>query len=791
MKRFLLITFLTGFSFHNLMAQTGSIIGTIKSSDNKPVEYVNIFLQGTTKGTSTNEEGIYRINNVKEGTYLLVTSYVGLEEKKLKISVSSGQVTKVPEIVLDANQEDLQEIIIHSNREYGYAEVLPSKSLRLGTPILEVPQNIQVITDKVIKDQQAIDMMETVTRNVSGAQMIEHWGTFARVNMRGFKIPAFRNGMNVDIPWGPLTEDMSIVDKIEFVKGPAGFMLSSGEPGGLYNVVTKKPDAYQQNEFSFTVGSFNTLRSTIDLGGQLTEDGKVLYRFNAMGLTKGSHRDYEYNNRYTLAPSVQYNFNEQTSVTAEYIHQYSQLSLIGAAYVFSANEFGDLPRDFTLAEPNIDPSNIDEHNLFINFNHEIDNNWEITAKIGYQNYEQTGNSLWTAGIQENGNIIRTLGSFDAFNESKLGQFYVNGDITTGVVKHSILAGLDMGHKDYFADWWQSGVIGRNMPFNVYNPTYGVPADSLPIFDRSQSIRQRATSGSYPAIVGQRYSSLYVQDQLELLNDKVRLTLGGRYTAYNGWSYGSSTDDQVVSPRLGLNVTVAKNTSVYGLYDQSFIPQAGLSIEGNAFIPVRANNIEAGLKKEWLEGRWNSTFAIYQITKENLVVGHPDPDVLAQNPYAQIQLGEVQSQGIELDVQGEIAKGLKLILNYANTNVEVTEDTNEANVGTSIPGHARHMTNGWLSYSLQTKALNGLGVSLGYQYQADRSSWYWGADNKSALPDYFRLDGAISYAFKDFDIRININNILNKYLYSGAAYASYYYWQTEPGTNFRLNISYRF
>ncbi len=106
-------------------------------------------------------------------------------------------------------------------------------------------------------------MLETVTRNVSGAQMIEHWGTFARVNMRGFKIPAFRNGFNVDLPWGPLTEDMAIVERIEFVKGPAGFMLSSGEPGGLYNVVTKKPQPNQPNEVSLTAGNFNTLRSTL------------------------------------------------------------------------------------------------------------------------------------------------------------------------------------------------------------------------------------------------------------------------------------------------------------------------------------------------------------------------------------------------------------------------------------------------------------------------------------------------------------------------------------------------
>src|SRR5690606_32344316 len=241
-----------------------------------------------------------------------------------------------------------------------------SHSLRLKGPLIEVPQNIQVITADVIGSQQAIDMLENVSRNVSGAQMIEHWGNFARVNMRGFKIPAFRNGMNVDLPWGPLVEDMSIVERIEFVKGPAGFMLSSGEPGGLYNVVTKKPTTRQHNEATLMAGSYNTLRSTVDIGGKLNKEGSVLYRLNLMGLTKGSHRDYEYNNRYTIAPSLSYQLTDQTTLTAEYIYQYSQMSLVGAAYVFSANGFADLPRDFTLAEPNIDPTDLSEHNVFLN-----------------------------------------------------------------------------------------------------------------------------------------------------------------------------------------------------------------------------------------------------------------------------------------------------------------------------------------------------------------------------------------------------------------------------------------
>nr|WP_238769171.1 TonB-dependent receptor [Maribellus maritimus] len=157
----------------------------------------------------------------------------------------------------------------------------------------------------------------------------------------------------------------------------------------------------------------------------------------------------------------------------------------------------------------------------------------------------------------------------------------------------------------------------------------------------------------------------------------------------------------------------------------------------------------------------------------------------------IQLGEAQSKGLEFDVQGEITKGLQLILNYANTNVEVTEDTDPNIVGTRLAGHARHMTNGWLKYKFSNPALNGFGLALGYQYLLDRSSWTWSAENKSDMPDYFRLDGALSWEDKQYSIGLNVYNLLDEYLYSGSAYANYYYWQTEPGINFRLNVRYRF
>ena len=219
-------------------------------------------------------------------------------------------------------------------------------------------------------------MMEGVIRNVSGVTMIEHWGHFARVNMRGFRLPAFRNGVNVQGTWGPLSEDMSTVERIEFVKGPAGFMMSAGEPGGFYNVVTKKPTENPVAQASIMLGSYDTYRGTLDLGGKLINNGKLLYRLNGMYQTSDSHRGNEDAQRYGVAPALTYQISDKTSVTGELNLQQAE-SYIGTAYVFAPSEdgYGSLDRDFKFTDTNYPVTDIQELSAFINANHQFSDNW--------------------------------------------------------------------------------------------------------------------------------------------------------------------------------------------------------------------------------------------------------------------------------------------------------------------------------------------------------------------------------------------------------------------------------
>ncbi|MGV3560441.1 TonB-dependent siderophore receptor [Larkinella arboricola] len=765
-------------------AQTaGTINGKIISQDGNPLTQVNIRVAGTRLGTITNESGEYQINNVPAGEHTLIISRIGHQRIRHTLSVAAGQTTQVSDLTMNENAEQLEEVVVEGRNSY--KTDIPSNSLRLKTPLLELPQNIQVVSRQLLADQQIFDMLEGVSRNVSGVTKNEHWGNYANINMRGSRVSPFRNGMNVTAPWGPLTEDMSMVERIEFVKGPAGFMMANGEPSGFYNVVTKKPTGVTKGEATLTLGSFDTYRTTLDLDGKLSQDGRLLYRFNVMGQSKGSFRDFEYNNRYTIAPVLKYKLSDRTSLTAEYTYQFSRMSAIGSAYVFSANGLGSLPRNSTMASANLDPTNIKDHSAFLYLEHQISDNWKLTAQMSYFNYNQIGSSLWADSAKVTGEVYRTVGIWDAINESKFGQVFVNGEVTTGPVAHRILGGLDLGTKRYIADFNTSfPQYDSAFVFNANTPNYYLPARLLPRFDRSLSLLQRAGTN----VVTQSYIGLYVQDELRFLNDRVRLTLAGRLTSAKDSQYGTGTNETVFTPRVGASFSINKQTSVYALYDQAFVPQAGVDRNGRAFDPITGNNMEAGLKKDWVDGRWNTTVAVYQITKNNVLTADPT------NPNFSTQLGQTQSSGVEFDLRGEIVPGLNLVMNYAYTNAKISKDTREENVGMPVPGFSRHVTNAWLSYRLRQGGLQGLGVSLGYQWELDRFGWFSDVTSKEpTLPNVFRADGSVSWSNSRMSVALNVNNIFDVASYAGAYYAwsKAYYWQYDPPRNFRLSIGYRF
>ncbi|SEA48578.1 TonB-dependent receptor [Pedobacter hartonius] len=806
LKQLLFFLFILFLSSEIFAQNTGSIRGRITTSDGTIADGVTVKLKGTTLGAVTNEDGSYHVRKVPAGNYTLIVSAVGLYPKEKQITVTKGTV--IADFSLNENKSQLEDVQISTNKKYKVEKT--SSSLRLQTKLLELPQNIRVVTSQVMADQMAFDIVDGITRNVSGAVRVGHWDAqYANIYMRGFSIPAFRNGMNLKTPWGPLADDAATIDRVEFVKGPAGFLMANGEPGGIYNIVTKKPTGMNKSSVSVSAGGYNLARAAVDLDGKLSHDGKLLYRLNVAAQTKGSFNKFNYNDKYVIAPVISYQIDSNTKITAEYTHQHVEALALGN-YGFSPKGYGDTDPSFFIGDPALDPNILNDHNATFYFNHKFNKDWTFNAQLAYLNYNLRGSTPWISSLAPNGDAKRNLYISEELAINKNAQFSLTGEVRTGPVVHRILGGLDMGNLKTWGDFSSSSTsdlqLANDATFNIYNPVYGIPAENIPVFNRSRSIKVRSGGNSYAT--NTTYTGVYLQDELRFLEEKLRLTLAGRFTHAQSVGKTNATDmsDNKFTPRAGLSYSITNSFSAYTLYDQSFIPQsqANRSATGDIFKPVTGNNIEFGLKKDWFEGRWNSTFSVYKITKKNVLT--PDPAYPLGDPNNfMVQLGEVESKGIEFDLVGEIAKGLDLTLNYAYTDPKVTRDENKDPArnatGTYLANTAKHITNGWLSYRYRNpnSVFNGIGFSGGYQMQLSR---YAGSGpTQTTFADYIRFDAGISYTRGKFSVSALVNNLLDRRLLTQGSYTklaketatsvSYYTYIYEVPRNARFTARYDF
>lgn len=523
----------------------------------------------------------------------------------------------------DTTARDLREVVITSRyyKKYNFGDVSPT--LRIQTPLLELSQNIQEINKDILFDQQAISINESVTRNVSGAVRNNISDFYsAKIFYRGAEINSLRNGVDLTSLYrGPIPEDAAIIDRIEFIKGPAGFMNSVGDPAGSYNVVTKQPTGKAARSVSLMLGSFDLYRAAVDLDGKLTRNNKLQYRLNVLGVKSNSFVKYNFNDKLLIAPVLKYQFGPNTSLTAEYIYQ-SLRFLQFSPTVFTPRGFSSLPIDFTVVDPNLEPYQATDGNGFLTLSHRFNDRWSLTARASSLNSHVDGRYLFVGSYKKETPAIlqRTVTDEEWLSTVYSAQGFVNGNVSTGTVRHRLLAGIDANRKKFLAyQGFSDPKRDRTVyPLDIDNPVYGI--EIVPQV-KNGSLTDRAT-----VIQTNQYLAAYVQDELGLLNEKLRFTIAGRVTHAKTTSDNrttvSGTDNTAFTPRIGLSYSLTPNFTAYGLWDNTFTPQAGISATNAAFVPLRGRNLEAGLKKDWMKGTWNTTLSVYRLTRNNVLVSDP-------------------------------------------------------------------------------------------------------------------------------------------------------------------------
>jgi iron complex outermembrane receptor protein len=707
-----------------------------------------------------------RVRVAITGTDAPPVAEVRSEAQGLVLAVTLGDADAVAE-------EDAIQVVVTGEQDEGYNPSRATTATRTDTPLRDIPASIQVIPRQVLEDRNVRDLdqaIETATGvnavpsffgAPSGGRLIRGFGGFSGGN--------FRDGFR-DVGYFGVTP-IGTIEQVEVFRGPASVLFGTLEPGGVINVVTRQPLNEPYYNLSFEAGSYSFYQPGIDLSGPLTEDDTVLYRFIASYQGSSDFQGFADNRLTTIAPSITFNFGEQTELDLyyEYTHLYANPPSGGTNAAILSN--GSLsPRDVATYYPDLSLLDVRVDRFGYTLEHEFNDSWQIRNNVAVNLTRFREDIAGYPGVLEDD---RFLGGFDASTNvyqrnNFFGQIDLLGEFETGSISHHVLAGFDFNR--FSNDGDRNFADTPLPPIDIRSPNYDIPSPEFSIRSEFELVRR-----SY---------GVYLQDQIALL-DNLKLLLGSRYD----WiSTDLETDfdtggdvvvlptrnDGAFSPRVGLVYQPSDTVALYASYTRSFFPVSGfdnLSPDADVtFDPTRGTQYEVGVKTDFLDGRLSATLAAYHLTRTNVLT--PDPN----NPTRSIQTGEQRSQGVELDVTGEILPGWNVILSYAYTDAEVTRD-NTFPVGNRLPNVPRNQASLWTTYTIEEGTLEGLGFGLGLFYVGTRQG---NLDNSFQLDDYFRTDAAVYYRRGRFRSAINVRNLFDIDA-AAFAFSRTYVQRTEPFT----------
>jgi iron complex outermembrane receptor protein len=621
----------------------------------------------------------------------------------------------------------------------GYRAERSGTATRTDTRIRELPAAIQVVPKQVIEDQQATRMADVI-ENVSSVRPGSSFGNRAdSFIVRGFQsFLSARDGFLSNQLFGdPGFIDLASVERVEILKGPASVLYGLGDPGGLVNIVTKRPLREAQYELGAQTGSYEFYRAEADLSQPLNEEGTLALRVNAAYQDWGSFRDFfKRSKRAFVAPVLGWEPSASTKVLVDFEYVDQELPFdrglvavgTGVADVPISRYFGEAFSTFEL--------NGQQSRYIVE--HEVNSTWLLRQTGRYQESESRRFSADPRGLQADNRTLnrRARDQRDDADQWTL-QLEAVGDFTRAYVGHKLLLGVETGRA-------QKGVrlaTTSLAPIDIFNPVYGA---------------QPGAFGALTPLSDQelRYSALYAQDQI-WLGERWKLLLGLRYddTRQTTVSRTDTTvnDDGKYSPRAGIMYDMASWASLYAAYSRSFKPTPGTTFEGTPFEPETGKQAEVGIKADFLDRRLGITLAVYELTRQNLTTADP------ANPGFSVQTGEQRARGLELDVSGDLGSGWNLIASAAYTDAEVTRD-NRFTPGNRIQGVPEVSGSLWTTYEMRTGDWQGLGFGAGLFAAGEREG---DLANSFRVPGYVRADASVFYRGDGWRFTLGMKNVFGK------------------------------
>lgn len=766
------------------------------------------------------------MKNLVSLLFLCITSqclYSQIINKKVSDSIACDSVKNE----LQQNELQTVEIIGRSTRKYNSDySFSATKTASLNK---DIPQSISTITKELIADKGAFYLADAV-KMASGVIPSSYYNQYTIRGISQNEEGQIINGMRTRQYYflQPLTSN---IERVEVIKGPSSATFSSIDPGGSINMVTKKPLTTDRKEVSLSVGSFNTLRGTLDFTGPLNESKTLLYRVNGAYQEAKSFRDLVNNKSFLISPSFSYIPNEKTAINTELILSNMNGILDRGQPIFGAvagkTSLNKTPISLNLGAPN-DYFKSKEMILMTNFAH------KFSSKTGFNvSYMK---QTWTENLQEH----RTTNAFavDMNNQPvtnlAMMQFvqreqnwdidnlsaYFNFDVKTGPLRHKLLTGYDLSSwnknkgggqnaaRGYLltdgtvastfvpanaANYQTVTINGVVLPkpnvtyFDLNNPSYTIRN----VDDYTLNIRTALPSALTTT------NAVYIQDQIQW--GKFSFLLGLRSEWFEDITNYESNNELTVKksallPRIGITYAVNSAINVYTTYLEGYqpqsntvtlMPQTGTLPAGSLFDPLESNLKEAGLKATFFNNTMSFNAAIYEINQRNILMNANDP----ASPDLLTTRGAERSRGFECDLAGYITPDWQINASYSFIDAEIIQDQNPALIGARKQNTPKNSANLWTRYNFGSDtALKDLGVGFGLQYQSSKVPWF---TRDFTLPDFTIFDAALFYKPNKSNIQIAVNagNLLNKTYWLGAQN----YLRLFPGSprNASLTVTYKF
>jgi iron complex outermembrane recepter protein len=658
------------------------------------------------------------------------------------------------------------ELVVTGEQDEGYNPSRASTATRTDTPLRDIPQSIQVIPGEVLEDQGVTRLQDAVRNNAPG--VTSQFGQNQSFVIRGFRQDAnLRNGLLTSSGFAPLEQDLADVERLEILRGPASVLFGQLQPGGVVNIVTEQPLQEPYYNLQFTGGQFSFYRPELDFSGPLTEDGTLRYRLNAAYQNYGSFRDFTDKERFFVAPVLQWDLSEDTTLTVDFSYTYAD-SIINYGLIALSDGSLVLPTNRALFYPSLEDFDEEQVQTSYRLEHNFSENWQLLNSFSFSSRREETANLFISNLVDDRSVDLVYSENDFLLENYQLQTNLIGEFTTGSLNHTLLMGFDLNRGTTF--------------FSARDATDSVPP--LDIFNPSYINVSRP--GTVPGLVSTLYTDtlgIYIQDQIDITNS-LHLLVGGRFDSVSqdgsNFATPASQTDTAFSPRLGIVYQPIEPISLYASYSQSFTPIiGGRSRAGELFNPERGTQYEIGIRAD-ISSALSATLAAFEITKSNVLT--PDP----ADPNFSIQVGEQRSRGVELILQGEVLPGWNVIAGYAYTDARVTEDNNIP-LGDLLPSVPENAANLWTTYELQGGDLQGLGFGFGLVFVGERQGDF--PNSNFQIPSYVRADAALFYRQDNWRASINVNNLFDVEYYESAASRLNVY----PGAplNITASLSYTF